>query len=63
MSGYVQAIIKDAKQLGFAFDGFDGDGHIRLRNEQAGVRYSVPANSRRRKKLPKRPVGHGAAGR
>ncbi len=43
MSGYVQAIIKDAKQLGFAFDGFDGDGHIRLRNEQAGVRYSVPA--------------------
>lgn len=43
MSGYLQAILKDAGQLGFAFDGFDGNGHIRLRHEQVGARYSMAA--------------------
>ena len=43
MSSYRHELLKDAKQLGFAFDGFDGHGHIRLRHQQTGVRYSVPA--------------------
>jgi hypothetical protein len=43
MSSYQKAILKDAEQLGFTFDGFDGHGHIRLRHEQADVRYSMAA--------------------
>jgi hypothetical protein len=43
MSSYQKAILKDAERLGFAFDGFDGDGHIRLRHQQAGIRYSLAA--------------------
>jgi hypothetical protein len=43
VKGELRALLKDAQLLGFTFDGWDGSGHIRLRSEQADVRYSVPA--------------------
>jgi hypothetical protein len=41
MSGYLHQFLKDAAQLGFIFDGYDGRSHVRLHNSDTGDRYSA----------------------
>ena len=42
MSGYLREFLKDAELLGFTFAGYDGNNHVRLRNEATGATYPAP---------------------